>query len=338
MTYTRPPEPTISRHFVSSLCDSLAEHDTTTAAGLERFGLTGLEGQTRVPLRRYIGLFEWLAETLGNPWLGLKLSQSMGPDAIGASGYMFLVSRNLKLALDNLGRCLRAVQDRSTLYVGLDEEYTYVHYGILDSRIVKRRQDSEYSVGFIWHLMRIFSADTCKLTMVEFEHDRPSDGDGPYRSVFNAPVLFRRPANRLHFRTDQLPIESRVGDPHLYPILEEQVHGAMAQADSISTFSDQVRALLTPEALGGGVRAHVVAAQLGISESTLHRRLRSERASFKQLSDHAAKAHASYLMAQKTVPISSIARRLGYAETACLTRAFRRWFDMSPREYRRALP
>ncbi|MEM7502812.1 MAG: AraC family transcriptional regulator ligand-binding domain-containing protein [Pseudomonadota bacterium] len=337
MSSSRLPEPTISRHFVSSLCESLSEHQAVTAAGLERFEFTNIAELARVPLRRYIGLFEWFSETLGSPWLGLKLSQSMGPDAIGASGYMFLVSRNLRLALDNLGRCLRAVQDSSTLYVGIDEEYTYVHYEILDSRIVHRRQDSEYSIGFIWHLMRLFSGNTCKLTMVEFEHDRPAEGDGPYRSIFGAPVLFRRPANRLHFRTEQLPIESHVGDPHLYPILEEQVHGAMDQADRISSFQDQVRATLTPESLGAGIRARAAAARLGISESTLHRRLRGEGTTFKRLFDDAAKSHASYLIAQKTVPIASIARRLGYAETACLTRAFRRWFNVSPREYRRGL-
>ena len=337
MLYSRKPEPTISRHFVHSLCDSLAEHQDAVDAGLERFGFVGIEQQIRVPLRRYIGLFEWFSDTLGSPWLGLKLSQSMGPDALGASGYLFMVSRNLRLALDNLGRCMRAVQDSSTLYVGIDEEYTYVHYEVLDSRIVERRQDSEYSIGFIWHLMRLFSGNTCKLTMVEFEHDRPAAGDGPYRSIFGAPVLFRRPANRLHFRTEQLPIESHVGDPHLYPILEEQVRGAMDQADSIASFQDQVRATLTPEALGGGIRARTAAARLGVSESTLHRRLRSEGTTFKRLFDQAAKAHATYLIAQKTVPIASIARRLGYSETACLTRAFRRWFGASPSTYRRSL-
>ena len=333
----RQPEPTISRHFVSSLYESLSDHPEA-AIGIERFGFAELDRQTtRVPLRPYIDLFEWLAEALRSPWLGLTLSQKMGPEALGAIGYMFLGSRNLKLALNSFGHFLQAVQDRSSLYLGIDEEYAYVHYEIFDKRVIERRQDSEYSLGFIWHLINLFSANTCKLTMVEFEHDRPADGDGPYRSIFGAPVLFRRPANRLHFRTEHLQILPHAGDPNLYPILEEQVRGAIEQVDSITSFRDQIRAKLTPEALGSSVRARLIARQIGISESTLHRRLRAEGTTFKHLFDDAAKSHARYLIAQKTVPIAAIARRLGYSETACLSRAFQRWFGMSPTSFRRSI-
>jgi AraC-like DNA-binding protein len=69
----------------------------------------------------------------------------------------------------------------------------------------------------------------------------------------------------------------------------------------------------------------------------LHRRLSGEGTSFKHLSDEASKELAIFLIAQKNLPIATIARRLGYAETACLTRAFHRWFGMSPRAYRIAL-
>ena len=334
----KQPEPTISRHFVSSLYESLSDYPEAVAAGVKRFGFSELDRQsTRVPLRPYIDLFEWFAGALDSPWLGLELSQKMGPESLGAIGYMFLGARNLELAVTSFGQYLQAVQDRSTMYLGVDGEYAFIHYEILDDRIVDRRQDSEYSIGFVWHLLSLFSGNSCKLTMVEFEHDRPASSDGPYRHVFGAPVLFRRRANRIHFRAEQLQIASRAGDPNLYPILEEQVRGAIEQADSISSFGDQVRAKLTPEALGTGIRARGVAAQLGVSESTLHRRLRVEGFAFKALLDRAAKSHARYLIAQKTVPIATIARRLGYSETACLTRAFRRWFDMSPRQYRHSL-
>lgn len=293
----------------------------------------------RVPFRPYIALFEWLAEKLHNPYLGLQLSQQAGPETLGAIGYMFLGSRNLEMAIRNLGNYLLAVQDNSELYLGIDGEYAYVHYEILDNRIRTRRQDSEYSMGYVWHMMKLFSANACKLTMVEFEHDRPDAGDAPpYHRIFGAPALFQRRFNRMHFRADQLSMKSRSGDPHLYPILEAQVRDIVARgAERIGSFADQVHAQLTPDALGNGLRAKAIAAQLGISETTLHRRLGLEKTTFKQLFDQAAKSHAKYLIAQHTLQIGAIARRLGYAETACLTRAFYRWFNMSPSKYRASL-
>jgi hypothetical protein len=301
-------EPTISYPFVTALCDAVGEDKEIVKAGLRHFELSGLAADvTRVPLRRYIGLFEWLAVELDHPYLGLELSQQTGPETLGAISYMFLGSRNLEMAIKNFSNYLLAVQDNSRMYLGIDGEYAFLHYGVLDQRITHRRHDSEYSIGYVWRLMQIFSANAIRLTMVEFEHDRPKKSDGPYRRFFGAPVLFGRRANRLHFRNEALKTPSRSGDPHLFPILEAHMQDLVARAERIETFSDQVRSQLT------------------------------EGTSFKHLSDEASKELAIFLIAQKNLPIATIARRLGYAETACLTRAFHRWFGMSPRAYRIAL-
>lgn len=331
-------EPTISYPFVTALCEAVGEDKDVVDSGLKRFELTGLAPDvTRVPLRRYIGLFEWLATKLDRPYLGLELSQQTGPETLGAISYMFLGSRNLEMAISNFSNYLLAVQDNSRIYLGVDGEYAYLDYGVLDHRITSRRQDSEYSIGYVWRLMQIFSANTIRLTMVEFEHQRQDEDDAPFRRFFGAPTLFGRRANRLHFRAEALKTPSRSGDPHLYPILEEHMQNLVARAERIDSFSAQVRSRLSHEALGRGMRAKEIATEFGISESTLHRRLRNEDTTFKKIYDAAAMEFANFLILQRGLSIAAIARRLGFAETACLTRAFHRWYGMSPKEYRKSV-
>lgn len=331
-------EPTISFQFVSTLFDAVREHPEVIAEGFRRYDFGGLDPNTaKVSLRRYIDLFEWLAQKLERPYLGLELSQLGGPEMLGVISYMFFASKDLEAAIRNFGHYLQALQEHSRLAIEIDAEYAHIDYGILDDRITRRRQDSEYSIGHTWRLMQLYSDNTCQLTMVEFEHDQPPGGDGPYRRVFGAPVLFRRRANRLHLRTKQLNTPSRSGDPNLFPILEAHIQELISRSSRIESFADQVRSQLTHEALGRGLRARDVAAQLGISVATLHRRLAGEDSSFKQISDEAAKSLASLLIAQRSLPVATIARRLGYSETAALTRAFHRWFGQSPREYRKSI-
>ena len=330
-------EPTISYQFVTSLFDAIQDRPDVIAEGLSRYELGGLDPTTsKVSLRRYIGLFEWLARKLERPYLGLELSQLGGPEMLGVVSYLFFASKDLETAVRNFGHYLQALQEHSLLVLDFDEEYAHIDYGILDDRITNRRQDSEYSLGHTWHLMQLFSGNACRLTMVEFEHDRPAGGDSPYRRIFGAPVLFRRRANRLHMRREQLRYPSRSGDPNLYPILEAHVQELIARSRRIETFADQVRAQLTHEAISRGLRARDVAALLGISVATLHRRLAAEATSFKRLSDEASKSLGWLLIAQKSLSFATIATRLGYSETAALTRAFHRWFGMSPRQYRKA--
>lgn len=331
-------EPTISFSFVTSLFAAIPDRPDVIAEGLARFELAGLDpGTARVSLRRYTSLFEWLAERLGRPWLGLELSQQGGPEMLGVISYLFFASQNLEAAIRNFGHYLRALQERSELALGFDGEYAHIDYGILDDRITSRRQDSEYSLGHTWHLMQLFSGRACKLTMVEFEHDRPAGGDGPYRRIFGAPVLFRRRANRLHLRVEELRYPSRSGDPNLYPILEAHIQELIARSSRIESFADQVRSRLTHEAIGRGLRAKQVARSLGISVATLHRRLAGEDTGFKQISDDAARSLAMLLIAQRSLSIATIAQRLGFSETAAFTRAFRRWFGVAPRDYRKSI-
>jgi AraC-like DNA-binding protein len=330
-------EPTISYQFVSSLFDAIQDRPDVISEGLGRYEFSGLDpGTSKVSLRRYIGLFEWLSEKLGRPYLGLELSQLGGPEMLGVISYLFFASKDLETAVRNFGHYLQALQEHSQLELEFDEEYAHIDYGILDDRITHRRQDSEYSLGHTWHLMQLFSGNACRLTMVEFEHDRPPGGEGPYRRLFGAPVLFRRRANRLHLRRDQLTFPSRSGDPNLYPILEAHIQALISRSSRIETFRDQVRSQLTHEAIGRGIRAREVAAQLGISIATLHRRLAAEDTSYKKIADEQTKSLASLLIAQKSLSIATIAGRLGYSETAALTRAFHRWFGMSPRDYRKS--
>lgn len=331
-------EPTISYPFVKALCHAVGEDSDIVETGLRRFELSGVAADvTRVSLSRYIGLFEWLAVELDRPYLGLELSQQTGPEMLGAISYMFLGSRNLETAINNFSSYVLTVQDNSRMYLDVDGEYAFLDYGVLDRRITHRRHDSEYSIGFLWRLLQIFSANAIRLTMVEFEHDRPIEGDGPFRRFFGAPVLFGRRANRLHLRAEALKTPSRSSDPHLFPILEAHMHDLAARVEGIETFSEQVRSQLTLTALANGLRTKAIATRLGISESTLHRRLGREGTSFKNLRDEASKELVTFLISQENLPIATIARRLGYAETACLTRAFHRWFGMSPRAFRNSL-
>ena len=338
ISVTTSTEPTISYQFVTSLFESIKQHQDVIDEGMRRYEFGGLDPDTdKVSLRRYIELFEWLSIKLQRPYLGLELSQLGGPEMLGAISYMFFASHSLEAAIRNFGHYLQALQEHSSLSIDIDQEYAHIDYGILDDRITQRRQDNEYSIGHTWHLMQLYTGQRCQLTMVEFEHDRPDHGDGPYRRIFNAPVLFRRRANRLHLRTEQLSMRSRSGDPNLFPILEAHIQELISRSQRIHSFADQVRAQLTHEAIGRGLRARDVAAQLGVSIATLHRRLAGENTTFKAISDDAAKSLAELLIQQRSLSVAAIARRLGYSETAALTRAFHRWYGMAPRDYRKTL-
>ncbi|WP_022961558.1 AraC family transcriptional regulator [Halopseudomonas pelagia] len=81
--------------------------------------------------------------------------------------------------------------------------------------------------------------------------------------------------------------------------------------------------------------ARDVAGWLGLSERTLHRRLALEGHPFRQLDERVRRNLAERLLDDSTLGLDGIAQQLGYAEAASFSRAFKRWTEYSPDQWRR---
>ncbi|MDQ8038704.1 MAG: helix-turn-helix transcriptional regulator, partial [Pedobacter sp.] len=82
----------------------------------------------------------------------------------------------------------------------------------------------------------------------------------------------------------------------------------------------------------GIIDKETVARHMGISPSTLQRRLAAEGASFRQLLNDTRRDLAERYLLESGRPIKEVAYSLGFADLSNFTRAFRSWFGQSPRE------
>ncbi len=321
-----------------SLYNDLGRHRETFEEGLRKFGIRLGDLQDfhgHISLHSFVQIFEWLAEELDDPWLGLKLSQRSGPDALGAVGYLFLSSGTLETAIQSLVRYLDAIQNSSRMEIRYLDELVQVRYKIIDDSIAPRRQDSEYSIGLTWRYMKLLSKNKCRLSQVGFEHERPARKTSVYRRVFNSPVMFGRNSNEMTLPLADFRQWHEGLDPHLFSILEDHITTTVEQSQVPRTFTEIVGQQLTERVLNQGARAELIARSMKISTSTLHRRLHAEGWRFKELVESRSKAVAERLLCHGNIPIATISRRLGFSDPATFSRAFRRWFDQAPREFRK---
>ncbi len=89
--------------------------------------------------------------------------------------------------------------------------------------------------------------------------------------------------------------------------------------------------------LGGDLarlRASSVAEQLGMSGTTLRRRLRADHTSYQFLLDRARQYRCEKTLRQQWLPGKCLADELGYLEVNSFYRAFRRWTGISYSEYK----
>ena len=82
------------------------------------------------------------------------------------------------------------------------------------------------------------------------------------------------------------------------------------------------------------LRADTVAEQLGISGTTLRRRLRADHTCYQFLLDRARQYRCEQQLRRVWLPGKCLADQLGYLEVNSFYRAFRRWTGLSYSEYK----
>ncbi|WP_020648676.1 helix-turn-helix transcriptional regulator [Solimonas variicoloris] len=96
-------------------------------------------------------------------------------------------------------------------------------------------------------------------------------------------------------------------------------------------------AAITAGLSDGRVSIGRVAAELGLSERTLQRRLGHSERRYTDMLDALRQAQAEQLLRDPRLSLVEIALSLGYSEHSAFTRAFKRWTALTPQAYRHRL-
>jgi AraC-like DNA-binding protein len=102
---------------------------------------------------------------------------------------------------------------------------------------------------------------------------------------------------------------------------------------ALSRTTDQVLRILLRGDLSR-LRADTVAESLGISATTLRRRLRADHTNYQFLLDRARQYRCERRLQQRWVPGKCLADELGYNEVNSFYRAFRRWTGQGFNDYK----
>lgn len=84
----------------------------------------------------------------------------------------------------------------------------------------------------------------------------------------------------------------------------------------------------------GGASLDQIALELGVSRSTLKRRLKTQGRSYSGILAERRHYWAKQLLAEPDIPISHIAKSLGYGHSSNFARSFKNHMGISPRDYR----
>ena len=168
------------------------------------------------------------------------------------------------------------------------------------------------------------------LRHIAFSH--PRTPSVPYEDVFGCTLEFDATVSAISFDASAMAWPMAMNNEALEAYFLNKASEELARYRPGTSLADQVTTLLS-RSLESPPATADLAAHLGMSERTLQRRLREEDTSTHGLLRDLRKRRARELLTTR-VSISEIAYLLGYSEPSAFHRAFKRWFDCAPLEYR----
>lgn len=218
---------------------------------------------------------------------------------------------------------LRVEDDFAVLDITMDEPVEpALHRYAFDMALVSVWSGMQVLVGAHW-------------PEVELWFDYPEPDYFPAYEQRLPACRFNMGANQVCFPAAQLARRIHTGDPVMAQLMTERLERER-QARRRQGSTDirvLVRELLVPDADGYPV-LEAVASRLFMSTRTLKRKLQQAGTTFQAELDALRLDDARRLLALSELGIEEVAGRMGFAEPASFTHAFRRWTGMTPSEWR----
>ena len=170
------------------------------------------------------------------------------------------------------------------------------------------------------------------LSAAEFPYAEPGHVS-VYPTIFCKHVRFDADGARIVFDRHYLSLPLTRSAADLDSMLKGALRLTVLPYRRDRLLVERVRRVLR-EARGRILGAEDVASELALSTRTMHRRLREEATSLRDLKEEAKLELAKQELMRGRTPIKRIAEIAGFRNEKSFSRAFRTWTGASPREFR----
>lgn len=289
-----------------------------------------------LPIRvdAFVRFLDLAASRLDEQAFGLRLGMRQTLDLFGPMGPLL----NSAATVENM---LHDLADYFSLHtqggiVGLidDSEGLLLTYELSTDVGELQRQVVELGFGVLMSELRRHQPDWTP-SEVYLRHRAPFDRTW-HRRLLGTNVQYEAERNAILFENDLLARPTAAGDSALHDPLAASYAAAAYSAEGMEAIrAEALMRMLLPYA---PVSVSIIARHLRRSTRTLQRRLESEGTSFAAILDQVRAGLARSFLTESSLSVAEIAEILQFSETSALSRAMRRWYGLSPRQFRAGLP
>lgn len=276
-------------------------------------------------------LYQAAKALTGCDHLGLLMGKNASLTHIGPLRFLVLNAASLRDAIQSLFHYASLWYRGMHLILNEDQGYAGIRISIEGDIPCKEQFQTAYLVAIVI-IMEMIMGKSWRPTLVRIPYPKPESA-ALYESFFQCPVWFGQSQCEMLFPQAQLDQQRAGHDNQLDHFLRG--HLTELQANKSIDLKAQVSKIIEELLPYRICNIERVAEYFSIHRFTLYRYLNEYHTTFESLLEITRKNIAIKLLKNKKLMIIEIANQLGYDDQANFTRAFKRWYGITPGRWRK---
>ncbi len=285
----------------------------------------------RISLEVIDRIWDEAASLIDDPCFGLEAPPFWHPSHLNALGYGWLASRTLREAMNRLERYWQVVGEGA--HISIKEEEAGVSIIYRDKPASAggyARVDSILSCAM--HMCRINYGESFDPVSVRLNRKEPACAL-KYKAYFNVDVIFDSDRNSLTIPRSVIDEQLVGGNPNMARLNDQIMMKYLATFEKRGV-THQVRDAIVSCLSSGDVSKEIIALSLNMSVRSMQRKLKGFDTSFSRILDETRKELAISYLRDPENDLAEISLLLGFSQPSSFSRAFRRWTQTTPIEFR----
>lgn len=285
----------------------------------------------RICVNTIEAMYNDACEALDDPMVGLQLGFDSRVTTFGKTGAIYSHCKNLRQVFELNGRYQKISVD---VGIGGYAEESGRHYFVFetypeaqDMRQILGMIYGSYATAFRW-LSWSAGRELKAVHLVRTEPDDPQ----LYFDAVNCPVFFNQPRNSVEFFPETMDADLPTHNPEkvavMVSLLDRVIDKANCNVSFLSAVKESIRAALK----NGKISKTILAEKLNMPDGRLKARLLEQGLKYKDILADERRALFKELQAEGR-SLTEISHCLAYNDQAAFTRAFKRWYGVTPSAY-----
>lgn len=268
--------------------------------------------------------------------LSVRYAKSIDIDKMGTLALACKAAPNVGGVLQRMARYQSLLSDSVLYHLEARGASTFLRQEVLAGSGPGLVFSPEAGLSAMFCAIDQLAAHKITPDLVSFQHDPPRDAH-LFGELFGCDVKFGAPADGIVFSNATLATPNKLADQALSDFLTKHLDAELAQLPTAPSLIGTTKAEIARVLSEGLPKMGDVARALGLSVRSFHRRLADHGVNFQTLAEETRRDIALGLLRDESCSLSEIAFLTGFSEQSAFNRAFKRWTNETPANYRKSL-